>query len=448
MIGRPVGCEVPGAWQHVSAGLPTCRPYQLRALEAARAHVARGVQSVLLCMPTGTGKTRTAVEACIGHVALGGTPLIVAPRRELVRQAANVLSGAGLGMQTYVATIQELIQDDSRPKATLVVLDEARHYVADEWGKVREWFPDAVYLGLDATPERGDGRGLGGMFEVLVEAITVKAAVAEGYLVPCEVLRPDRALGPRELAQDPFDAYQAHAAGTSAVVFCGSVEEAQGLAARFNAAGVMAEAVWGEMQPSLRDAALRRFAEGRIRVLTNMFLLTEGWDAPITETVILARNFPTAGAMLQATGRGLRPHPGKRRCMLIDLTGCTHIHGEPDEERTWHLDGRAARRAADSLDLRWCPVCGAVVPPGTPCEQCGYAGAEMKKRKPRVLGLPIDRFARERAMPEERQLRELAGLFRAARARGYREGWAVKIWSHKFGRTVTNEMKRAARALG
>jgi superfamily II DNA or RNA helicase len=427
------------------------RPYQQACLDKARAHIHAGAQSVLVCMPTGVGKTRTAVEACLGHVRLDGLPLFVAPRRELVAQATATLLAAGLApeRQVFVRTIQELTQPGaSIPPATMVVLDEARHYVADAWSSIRKALPEAVYLGLDATPERGDGRGLGGMFDVLVEAISVKEAIAGGFLVPCEVLRPERPLGPRELAQDPLEAYLAHAAGTSAVVFCSSVEEAQKLSDRFNERGVMAEAAWGEMHPNLRNAALRRFAEGRIRVLTNMHLLTEGWDAPITETVILARGFPTVGAMLQATGRGLRPHPGKCRCLLIDLTGCTHLHGEPDEERSWHLEGRAARRASESVDLRWCPICGAVVLAGAACEQCGYSGAEMKKRKPRVLGLPIDRFARERAMPEERQLRELAGLMRAARARGYREGWAVKIWSHKFGRAVTSEMKRAARSLG
>lgn len=431
--------------------LPPCRDYQLRALDVAREHVRAGVQSVLLCMPTGTGKTRTAVQACVGHVCLGGIALFIAPRRELVAQAKSALEAAGLVLEreVFVRTIQELSMPGAFvPPATLVVLDEARHYVADAWSRIRTALPDAVYLGLDATPERGDGRGLGGMFDVLVEAITVRAAIDAGFLARCEVLRPERALSPSELAQDPFDAYMLRAHGSSAVVFCHSIESARSLAERFDGAGVSARAVWGEMPTNERDYTLERFAEGSLRVLTNMHLLTEGWDAPITETVILARGFPTPGVMLQAAGRGLRPYPGKKRCLLLDLTGCTHLHGEPDEERTWHLDGRAARRKTDGIDVRWCPVCGAVVLAGVPCEQCGYAGDQMRKRKPRVLGLPIDRFARQRAEPEEQQLKALAGYFRVARAKGYRDGWAVKCWEHKYGRPVTPQMKRAALALG
>lgn len=430
--------------------LPPCRPYQLDALERGRAAIAQGAQSVLLCMPTGTGKTRTAVEACVCHVAMGGTVLLAAPRRELVAQITAVLEAAGLALESnvFVRTIQELSMPGAViPQVSMVVLDEARHYLADTWSQIQKSLPHAVYLGLDATPERGDGRGLGAMFDVLVEAISVRDAIAGGYLVPVEVLRPEHALAARELAQDPFDAYFDKSLGTQAVVFCHSVEASKALAARFYERGVPAAAVWGEMPVAERDNALRLFAEGKLNVLTNMHLLTEGWDAPITETIILARGFPTAGGMLQAAGRGLRPHPGKKRCLLIDLTGCTHLHGEPDEERTWHLEGRAARRASDDVDLRFCPVCGAVVLAGTPCEQCGYSGADMKKRKPRVLGLPIDRFARQRAQPEEQQLKALAGYLRVARVRGYQDGWAAKCFEHKYGRKVTPEMKRAARAL-
>ena len=429
--------------------LSPLRPYQTHALDVARAHVVDGKQRILLCMPTGTGKTRTAVEACLGHVKLGGVPMFVAPRRELVSQATRALEAAGLwpGHDVFVRTIQELTGKGAIiPPATMVVLDEARHYVADEWGQLAKALPNALYLGLDATPERGDGKGLGGLFDVLVEAISVREAIDQGYLVPCEVLRPAEPLGPRELAQDPFDIYFAKAEGTSAVVFCHSVTAARELSARFCARGVWAAAVWGDMPVAERDDALDRFADGRLKVLTNMHLLTEGWDAPITETIILARGFPTAGGLLQAAGRGLRPHPGKTRCLLIDLSGCTHLHGEPDEPRTWHLEGRAARRAADGENARFCPICGGVVLTAE-CEACGYAGAEMKKRKPRILGLPCERFARQREMPEEKQVAALASYMRVARMKGYREGWALKCWSHKFGREATPEMKRTARGM-
>ncbi len=430
--------------------LPSCRDYQLRALDVARTHVRNGVQSILLCMPTGTGKTRTAVEACTGHVRLGGVPMFVAPRRELVSQATATLLAAGLALEStvYVRTIQELSMPNAViPPASMVVLDEARHYVADAWGKLRQALPEAVYLGLDATPERGDGRGLGGMFDVLVEAISVKDAIAGEFLVPCETIRPDQPLGPNELAQHPFDAYWDHARDSSAVVFCHSIPAARELAAKFYDRGIPAAAVWGDMKTNERDNALELFAAGKIRVLCNMHLLTEGWDAPITETVILARSFPTAGGLIQAGGRGLRPHPGKTRCLLIDLPGCTHTLGELDEPRTWHLEGRAARRASDDINAKFCPVCGAVVTTAA-CEQCGYAGDQMKKRKPRVLGLPIARFARQRQQTDEEKAKALAGYLAAARRKGHQRWWAFKCFEGVYGTKPSAKLKTMAMRLG
>lgn len=428
------------------------RPYQVRAIDDARAAINDGAQSVLICMPTGTGKTKTAVEACAGHVKLGGVPMFVAPRRELVTQASGAFLERGLepGHDVFVRTIQDLSTPGAMiPPATMVVLDEGRHYVADEWSRLRGALPDAIYLGLDATPERADGRGLGKMFDVLIEAITIRDAIAQGYLVSCGVpLRPDHALGPGELAQDPIDAYLEHASGTSAVVFFSSVEMARKTAARFTERGAPALAVSGNMPAAARDEALARYDRGEIRVLCNVQILTEGWDSPRTETVIFASPVATAGAMLQRVGRALRLYPGKERALLLDLVGATHTHGDPDEPRTWHLDGKAARRAVDELEVRFCPVCGGVVDAKVSpmvCTQCGHTG-EMRMRPPRVLGLPIDRFPRQHEMPDEQAAKFLADYMRVAQRRGFNVGWAFHAFEAKYGRKVTPEIKRLARA--
>ena len=243
-----------------SEPLVPCRPYQLEALERGRVAIAKGARSVLFCMPTGTGKTRTAVEAARLHVAMGGIVLAVAPRRELVAQLRTALERGGLEIEhnAFVRTIQELTMPGANiPRGSLVILDEARHYVADEWSCLDKALPDATFLGLDATPERGDGRGLGrssgGIFDALITVITVKEAVEQGYLVPCEVIRPKEALG-SDLAQDPVDAWLKYASELSTVIFCNSVKSAQEIAERINkTTGGTAAAVWGEMPTADRD---------------------------------------------------------------------------------------------------------------------------------------------------------------------------------------------------
>lgn len=428
--------------------LPPLRYYQLEALEKARAAIKAGAQAVIIQMATGLGKTRTIVEACRLHVQLGGVPCFVAPRRELLGQATAALRAAHLepGHDCFVRSIQELSMPGADiPPATMFVLDEARHYVADAWSRLRTARPDALYVGLDATPERGDGRGLGSMFDVLIEAISVKDAIAQGFLVPVEVKRPAHALGPGDLAQCPIDAIFAHAVDKSTVLFAASVELAKDYASRLYARGIPAAAVWGDMPTAERDNSIALFNEGRLHVLCNVHLLTEGWDAPRTEVVVLAGPVGTTGGYLQRVGRGMRLSPGKERCLVLDLRGVSHLHGEPDDERTWHLDGRAARRKEEIPDLRFCPVCGGVVLAGVACETCGHAG-EMRKRKPRVLGLPIDRFPREHAMPDEQAAKALAGYLRVAQMRGYRRGWAERCFEHKYGRKVTPELMRLARS--
>ena len=427
--------------------LPPLRSFQAESLEEARAAIDGGAQSVLIVQPTGCGKTRTAVEACRNHVRLGGLPMFVAPRRELISQATATLMAAGLepGHDVFVRTIQELSMPNAEiPLATMVVLDEARHYVADAWRRLRDRLKDALYLGLDATPERGDGRGLGSMFDTLVEAITIRDAIDGGFLVPVDVIRPDHALGPDQLAQDPVAAYMQYAPKTSAVVFCASVELAKAYASSFRSVGVSVEAVWGDMPTANRDRVLREYSEGKVQVLCNVHLLTEGWDAPRTETVILAGSVATVGGLLQRTGRGMRlsPETGKKKCTVLDLRGCTHLLGEPDDDRTWHLDGRAARLAVDKPEVKFCPVCGAVVIHNA-CEQCGHTG-DMRKRKPRVLGLPMDRFKRQHEMPDAEAAKALRGYMHVARSKGFKRGWAFHAFESKYGRKVTPELLRLA----
>ena len=434
--------------------LPPLRPYQSRAIERGSVEIASGANALLFCMPTGTGKTRLAVEICVRHVKnVGGIPLWIAPRRELVSQGSETLEIAGLepGHDCFVRSIQALLARAELPQGiTLVVLDEARHYVADEWGAIRKMFPDAIIVGLDATPERGDGRGLGGLFDVLIEAITVGEAIEQGYLVPPETLRPNRALLANELAQDPLEFYEQKTPGKSAVVFCRDVAHAKELANRFCDRQIRARAIWGEMKELDRDEALRRFATGEIKVLTNMHVLTEGWDSPRTEAIILARHFPTPGALIQAAGRGARLYPGKTKYILGDLTGCTHVHGEPDEPRAWHLHGRASTRLNAPLpdDVRFCPVCGGVAAPGVACPSCGYDGDERRKRKPRILGLPVERFARQRQETDEQKAKKLAFYMHDARRQNHHIYRALKRFEGVYGHMPTPAIKRLARTLG
>lgn len=421
------------------------RPYQTKLLANAREAVGAGAHAVLCVLATGLGKTRVAVEACVAHARKGGRPLWVAHTRELLGQASDALRARGLEPEStvFVRSIQELSVAKDMPPATMLVIDEAHRAAAESYLRLRESYPNAIVLGLTATPERGDGRGLQGAFDALVTAITIKEAQALGHLVPCEVLSPDRALGPGELAQDPIDAYEAHAAGTSAILFAPTVQIAVQYACIARERGIKAAAVFGEQGTRERDHWVESYRAGEAKLLCSVNALTEGFDAPRTETVILARGFGTAGGFIQAAGRGLRPFEGKARCLLLDLRGVTHVHGLPDEERTYSLDGKAIRRAGDETDVRFCPVCGSPVA-GPACELCGHEG-EMRLRKPRILGLPIQRFAALRQDSEEAKAERLAKWLGEARGRGFKPGWAFAKYRAVYGAAANGAMVSRAR---
>lgn len=402
----------------------TLRPYQQTALS----QLLESRENALLCLATGLGKTRTLAELAHEEVQAGGKVLWLTHRRELVFQAAGALRDAWLtiNVNTFVKSVQELLERPGPTGITLIVLDEAHHFVADEWSRVLEQYPGVWVVGASATPERADGRGLGAIFKRMVTGPTVKEAIAQGFLCPVEVLRPEKPLGPGELAQDPVKAYLAKAAGSRAVAFYPSVEGAIQGSCAFRDAGIRTGTIWGSQPTRDRDLVINKFKEGEIDVICNVHILTEGTDLPAIETIILARRFGTAGAYLQAVGRALRPSSGKSKALVLDLTGASHDHGEPDDDRTYHLEGRGIRRSVDAPDVRFCPVCGHPVV-GEQCEECAYSG-KMRLRPPRVLGLALDRFARFQTDTADERAKRLARWIREARAAGHKDGRA----HHRF----------------
>jgi superfamily II DNA or RNA helicase len=417
------------------------RPYQLAPIEGLE-------DGDLIVSPTGTGKSVILAEIARREVDAGGLALAVAHRTELLGQLSNKFRDAWLTpeLNVLVRSIQELRLAPPIPGVTMLLWDEAHHAAGDDWMRLRtEQYPRAKLVGFTATPERGDGRGMGSAgFRRIRTTISVKEAVAAGYLVKPDVIRPSRALAPGELAQDPLDAYLEHARGTRAISFHPNVQLAIEAACKFRE-HVPAAAVWGDMPSKDRVAVLQRFARGELLVLTSVNVLTEGFDVPETETCILARRFGTRGALVQAGGRVLRPAPGKTRGLILDLCGVTHDLGELDDDVTYHLEGRGIRRPSDEIDVRFCPVCGAPVV-GKECDQCGHAG-EMKLRRPRVLGLPMERFARVRQDDDDARAARLSRWLGECRAKGWKEGRALHRFKGAYGDWPSRELVTRARSL-
>lgn len=327
------------------------RDYQRRTVDAVRAHWVGGVRSVCVVAPTGAGKTRMGEELVEGE-----EPAVwVTHRRELVTQTHDRLAirfGKGAVGQIMpgeyasprariqVATVQTLLARGARPPATTIALDEAHHYVAEDWRALVDAYPDARIFGLTATPERGDGEPLGDIFGAMVVSSSYSKLVSDGHLVPARVYRPETQLG-NDLATDPVTAWRLYSEGSRAFVFCGRVADAHSWARAFRDSGVRAAVIEAATPRTERDEALALLARGTVRVVVNVNTMTEGVDVPEARTIILARSFGHVGGYLQAAGRGLRPSKDKPDMILVDLVGASIRHGLPTDDRTYSLSGRA-----------------------------------------------------------------------------------------------------------
>jgi superfamily II DNA or RNA helicase len=336
----------------------------------------------------------------------------------------------------------------------LIILDECHHAVSGTWRKVIDANPKARLLGLTASPERLDGKGLGiscgGVFDAMVIGPSVLELISHGYLVPTRVFAP--AHGPdlsevRTIAGD-YDAkqlaeamdrpsitgdvvrhFQKYAANLSAIAFCSSVQHAFDVAEAFRSAGFTAVAAHGAMPQAARDSALGGLATGAVQIVCAADLVSEGLDIPSVGSVILLRPTKSLSLYLQQVGRGLRPAPGKSHLIVIDHANNTATHGFAETPRKWSLDGRRGRQPAPAI--RQCSSCYAVFAPQHRCPVCGHefvAAAkprQVEHRDGELAELNREDFLRAAPLKEvTRRAKTLAEFQEIARIRGYKPQWA------------------------
>jgi DNA repair protein RadD len=455
------------------AALIALREYQDVSVRALRAAYAAGKRAPLLALPTGGGKTVIFSYVTHGAQARGKRVLIVAHRRELIRQASNKLSDVGVqhGIiapgftptrdTVQVASVQTLGNRlDRIGEFDLIVIDEAHHSVAGSWSRLIASQPRAKLLGVTATPERGDGRGLGitagGVFDTLVTGPSVRWLTDNGYLAPARVFAPahapdlsgvairmgdyDRgglsdAMNKPTITGDAEAHYRKHLNGAPAIVFCVDVQHAKDVAAAFAKMGWRATAADGSMKAPERDAAIGGLATGAVQVLCTCDLISEGLDVPAVSGVILLRSTKSLGLFLQQVGRGLRMAPGKSHLVVLDHAGCTLRHGMPDEERTWSLEGRPKKEQAPPT--RQCPTCFAIFSPASVCPECGHSfESEIKAaRELEVIAGELEEInaARLDALRRTPLAQLLTGretlseLMEIQKTKGYKQGWAFHV---------------------
>jgi DNA repair protein RadD len=395
------------------------RPYQERAARDVFAAWRSGHKRVCLVMGTGAGKTATGSFIAQQAKRQGLSTVWMTHTVDLLQQSAVRVPEAKVVS----------VQSGRLPPADVLVLDECHHFVADEWKRAVDAYPEALVVGLTATPERADGRPLGDMFSHLVVGASYTELLESGVLVPCRVLRPETELD-RGVAKDPVEAYMAHGEGRTGFVYVRTIQLADKVAAEFRAKGIRAEVVSAETPPGQRKLLVDRMRDGDIRLLVNVYALTEGVDVPHASIAILARNFGHVSQFLQTAGRVLRAHPGKRDALVIDLPGVSHRHGTPLEDREYGLDGQGIRRKAGAA-LRVCMKCGMTWGSDGPCPRCGFSNPGQAVKPPRVYNAELVEVGR--TIPTWVKRAEYDRLKDVARSKKLGDGFVKAEFQRKYG---------------
>lgn len=330
-------------------------------------------RTVMAQLPTGGGKTVCFVKLIEDAVNEKKRIMLLVHRKELITQAANKLFKQGVNVgfitaganPTYsrpvqLASIQTLIRRDMPKNIDLVITDEAHHCTANSYRTVYENYPNAKLLGFTATPCRTTGSGFEDIYEKMVCGPTVQTLIAAGFLVKPKIyaspLRQDldkvkktagdyneKALAEMvdksTLVGDLVKQWYRYSEGKKTVVFAVNVEHSKHIVERYNASGIPAAHIDGTTPSEVRDRVLRQFAEGKYLVLSNVGIVTEGFDVPAIECVQLARPTKSLSLYLQMVGRGLRPAGDKEQAIILDHANAVFEHGFPEEDREWTLKG-------------------------------------------------------------------------------------------------------------
>jgi superfamily II DNA or RNA helicase len=480
------------------------RPYQVSAEDDVRAAL-RIAQSALLVLSTGAGKTVVFADISRKAADKGKRILILAHRDTLIKQASAKLMDYGVEhgiimagftpsrhAMVQVASVQTLVRrlDKVKLDFDLVVIDEAHLSAATSYRKIMaavlEQNPKCKLLGVTGSPCRLDGKGLGreagGLYDDLVQGISIKELIEQAYLVRPAVYAPAEQIDlsgvkvigneyeAKSLAEvmdkpkitgDAIAQYKKICPGVPAVAWCANVAHAQHVAAEFNANGIPAMALSGEDDPAERDKALRALSSGKIKVVTFAMLLVEGVDCPAIGAIIMLRPTMSLASYLQVIGRGLRPvyapgmpldtveqrraaikaGPKGDRCFVLDHAGLTFKHGFADEVREWSLEGVRKKKGAKKKDeptlaVKQCPKCFLVHEPAPVCPACGHVyeqrgGPEHVDGELAEITPEMAEMLKAQRKREVQKAKTLEQLQELAKQRGYSEKWAEIMFAQK-----------------
>ena len=445
------------------------RDYQVAAIESCRFGLRSGKQRQCLTVPTGGGKTRIATGIIESANSKGKTVLFVCNRIELVLQARDAFARHGLevgviqgdnsdyrGQKCIAASIQTIARRGI-PDADLIIIDECHGVPGSKAFLDMMISRNAVPLiGLTATPfAKGMGRVVkelhGPLFDSLIVGATIPDLIGQGFLVDCDIYAPsepdlsnvkivagdyqedqlEEAVNKPKLIGDIVEHYRKLANGKKTIVFATSIYHSKAIVQEFNGYGYRAKHLDAYTDSTERREIIEGFKRGDFEILSNCSLLSEGFDCPETECIILARPTRSLIRYIQMAGRALRPFHGKDKALILDHSGTVRRLGFPTEEIPMFLDDGKKREQGEPKDLPIiCKSCFAVKPKKTrKCPVCGFEPEITQEEIQNEAGELVKAQRKEASKMSQDEKQEIySALVGFAMEKGIRVGWAY----HKF----------------
>ena len=457
------------------------REYQTLAIDEVRNLFKQGKKKILLVSPTGSGKTIIACSMIQKALDKNKSCLFVAHRRELIMQCVQKLFDFGITSGTLmsgkaenkfenvqVASIQTFTarkdnDDFNKPKADLIILDEAHRSTSKSFKSLIEMYPESYVIGLTATPIRGDNKGLGNVYEELVECGSIKGLQEQGFLVKTKYFAPsipdlkdikvvrgdydvrqlDKKMNQKKLIGCIVTHWIRHAENRPTVVFASSVAHSKHIAKIFKNNKIPASHVDGTMEELERETVLNAMKNDEIKVICNCMVLSEGWDFPKISVCILARPTKSYGLYLQMVGRSLRIcPPEKHDTIVIDHSGCIYEHGFVEDAPEWELtiskdkkDKKKKIVEPISKQPFTCIKCNhiyKITKENPECPNCSFVPTKKEVQLLIKQGRLIE-LEKPKETPAHDKKKWYAQLLFIAKQKGYNIGWSSHKFKDKFG---------------
>lgn len=400
-------------------------PHQMKVITETRAAFLNGFKSVLIQAATGFGKTVVSSHIISGSQRKGSRAIFCVHRDNLIKQTANTFTEENINfgliksgvhydpsIMVHIASAQTLIKKLEVVKVpNIFFVDECQLAMSTTYKTIIDFYKSkgVLIVGCSGSPCRLDGKPLGDLFETMVEGPPVRWLIDNGFLSEFKYYAPTipdlsdiktvmgdysksqlaERLGARGLIGDVIKHYKKLANNKMTIVYCVNVDHSKKVADQFNEAGINAAHIDGSMKAEELSRIYADLADGKIKVLTSVALITEGFDIAAQtgrdvtiECIILLRSTKSLALFLQMVGRGLRkkPYPA----IILDHGGNVLVHGMPDEARDWTLDGKpAGGSGASEIQVQppvICEECYQAVVKPVP-DLCPWCDAEMKKQK-------------------------------------------------------------------